>query len=36
MCLICIAFASWVLRSANPQTVDTWKAGKNIKTIQSS
>ncbi|KAL4648412.1 hypothetical protein GN956_G6675 [Arapaima gigas] len=26
MCLICIAFASWVLRSANPQALDTWKA----------
>ncbi|XP_061112787.1 uncharacterized protein LOC133138223 [Conger conger] len=26
MCLICIAFASWVLKTANPQDSDTWKA----------
>ncbi|XP_036388425.1 uncharacterized protein LOC118780175 [Megalops cyprinoides] len=26
MCLICIAFASWVLKTANPQDADTWKA----------
>lgn len=26
MCLICIAFASWVLKTANPQVGDTWKA----------
>uniref|UniRef100_A0A3B4A436 Uncharacterized protein n=2 Tax=Periophthalmus magnuspinnatus TaxID=409849 RepID=A0A3B4A436_9GOBI len=26
MCLICIAFASWVLKSANPQVGDAWKA----------
>ncbi|KAI1892628.1 hypothetical protein AGOR_G00135530 [Albula goreensis] len=26
MCLICIAFASWVLRTGNPQDADTWKA----------
>uniref|UniRef100_A0A8B9HC77 PGC-1 and ERR-induced regulator in muscle protein 1 n=1 Tax=Astyanax mexicanus TaxID=7994 RepID=A0A8B9HC77_ASTMX len=27
MCLVCIAFASWVLKSANPQGADMWKAG---------
>lgn len=27
MCLVCIAFASWVLKSVNPQGADTWKAG---------
>lgn len=27
MCLICIAFASWVLKTANPQVGDAWKAG---------
>ncbi|XP_071369931.1 PGC-1 and ERR-induced regulator in muscle protein 1 [Centroberyx affinis] len=26
MCLVCIAFASWVLKSANPQVGDAWKA----------
>ncbi|KAK3547250.1 hypothetical protein QTP86_017810 [Hemibagrus guttatus] len=26
MCLVCIAFASWVLKSVNPQGADTWKA----------
>ncbi|KAJ8371036.1 hypothetical protein SKAU_G00110640 [Synaphobranchus kaupii] len=26
MCLLCIAFASWVLKTANPQDSDTWKA----------
>ncbi|KAJ8395197.1 hypothetical protein AAFF_G00036530 [Aldrovandia affinis] len=26
MCLICIAVASWVLKTGNPQDVDTWKA----------
>uniref|UniRef100_A0A672ZZ10 PGC-1 and ERR-induced regulator in muscle protein 1 n=2 Tax=Sphaeramia orbicularis TaxID=375764 RepID=A0A672ZZ10_9TELE len=26
MCLVCIAFASWVLKTANPQDGDTWKA----------
>ncbi|XP_010879319.2 uncharacterized protein si:ch211-157b11.14 [Esox lucius] len=26
MCLVCIAFASWVLRSADPMVADTWKA----------
>ncbi|XP_023651659.1 uncharacterized protein perm1a isoform X2 [Paramormyrops kingsleyae] len=26
LCMICIAFASWVLRSASPQAGDTWKA----------
>lgn len=30
MCLVCIAFASWVLRSADPESADTWKAGKKI------
>ncbi|KAJ8360767.1 hypothetical protein SKAU_G00172920 [Synaphobranchus kaupii] len=25
ICLVCIAFASWVLKSANPQSEDTWK-----------
>ncbi|KAF5904666.1 PGC-1 and ERR-induced regulator in muscle protein 1 [Clarias magur] len=26
MCLVCIAFASWVLKSVNPQGSDSWKA----------
>ncbi|XP_065120765.1 uncharacterized protein perm1b [Paramisgurnus dabryanus] len=26
MCLVCIAFASWVLKSINPQSTDMWKA----------
>ncbi|XP_035237012.1 uncharacterized protein LOC118207488 [Anguilla anguilla] len=26
MCLICISFASWVLKTANPHDSDTWKA----------
>ncbi|XP_040007854.1 PGC-1 and ERR-induced regulator in muscle protein 1 [Xiphias gladius] len=26
MCLVCIAFASWVLRTANPEVGDAWKA----------
>ncbi|XP_038161978.1 PGC-1 and ERR-induced regulator in muscle protein 1 [Cyprinodon tularosa] len=26
MCLVCIAFASWVLKTANPQIGDAWKA----------
>ncbi|XP_062400570.1 uncharacterized protein LOC134091877 [Sardina pilchardus] len=26
MCLVCIAFASWVLKSTNLQSGDTWKA----------
>ncbi|CAL8369287.1 unnamed protein product [Lota lota] len=26
MCLVCIAFASWVLKSANPHVGDAWKA----------
>ncbi|XP_026223707.1 PGC-1 and ERR-induced regulator in muscle protein 1 [Anabas testudineus] len=26
MCLICIAFASWVLKTTNPQVGDAWKA----------
>lgn len=30
MCLVCIAFASWVLKTANPQVGDAWKAGKHI------
>ncbi|XP_056316223.1 LOW QUALITY PROTEIN: uncharacterized protein LOC130230925 [Danio aesculapii] len=25
MCLVCIAFASWVLKSSNPQSTDMWK-----------
>uniref|UniRef100_A0A672PI43 Uncharacterized LOC107568187 n=1 Tax=Sinocyclocheilus grahami TaxID=75366 RepID=A0A672PI43_SINGR len=26
MCLVCIAFASWALKSSNPQSNDMWKA----------
>nr|XP_046239581.1 uncharacterized protein LOC124056307 [Scatophagus argus] len=26
MCLVCIAFASWVLRSSDPEADDAWKA----------
>ncbi|XP_028302243.1 uncharacterized protein perm1b [Gouania willdenowi] len=26
MCLVCIAFASWVLRSSDPEAADSWKA----------
>ncbi|KAG8002745.1 PGC-1 and ERR-induced regulator in muscle protein 1 [Nibea albiflora] len=26
MCLVCIAFASWVLKTTNPQVGDAWKA----------
>ncbi|KAJ0023231.1 hypothetical protein NQD34_003129 [Periophthalmus magnuspinnatus] len=26
MCLVCIAFASWVLRSSDPEAADAWKA----------
>ncbi|CAL8254634.1 unnamed protein product [Arctogadus glacialis] len=26
MCLVCIAFASWVLKSADPHVGDAWKA----------
>ncbi|XP_029989900.1 uncharacterized protein perm1b [Sphaeramia orbicularis] len=26
MCLVCIAFASWVLKSSDPEATDTWKA----------
>uniref|UniRef100_A0A3Q3N1P1 PGC-1 and ERR-induced regulator in muscle protein 1 n=1 Tax=Labrus bergylta TaxID=56723 RepID=A0A3Q3N1P1_9LABR len=26
MCLLCIAFASWVLKTTNPQVGDAWKA----------
>uniref|UniRef100_A0A3B3US64 PPARGC1 and ESRR induced regulator, muscle 1 n=1 Tax=Poecilia latipinna TaxID=48699 RepID=A0A3B3US64_9TELE len=26
MCLVCIAFASWVLKTANPEAGDAWKA----------
>ncbi|XP_063065048.1 PGC-1 and ERR-induced regulator in muscle protein 1 [Engraulis encrasicolus] len=26
MCLVCIAFASWVMKSVSPQGADTWKA----------
>uniref|UniRef100_A0A4W6C934 Uncharacterized protein n=1 Tax=Lates calcarifer TaxID=8187 RepID=A0A4W6C934_LATCA len=32
MCLVCIAFASWVLKTANPQVGDAWKAGIPFKT----
>lgn len=31
MCLVCIAFASWVLKTANPQVGDTWKAGMRMQ-----
>uniref|UniRef100_A0A3P9IMQ5 Uncharacterized protein n=1 Tax=Oryzias latipes TaxID=8090 RepID=A0A3P9IMQ5_ORYLA len=27
MCLVCIAFASWVLKSSDPDAADAWKAG---------
>ncbi|XP_054866582.1 uncharacterized protein LOC118469739 isoform X2 [Amphiprion ocellaris] len=27
MCLVCIAFASWVLKSSDPEAADAWKAG---------
>lgn len=30
MCLVCIAFASWVLKSTNPQSSDMWKAGETM------
>uniref|UniRef100_A0A8C5CV73 Uncharacterized protein n=2 Tax=Gadus TaxID=8048 RepID=A0A8C5CV73_GADMO len=26
MCLLCIAVASWVLRSTDPHAADSWKA----------
>ncbi|XP_015253944.1 PREDICTED: uncharacterized protein LOC107100092 [Cyprinodon variegatus] len=26
LCLVCIAFASWVMRSSNPKEADAWKA----------
>ncbi|KAF7711681.1 hypothetical protein HF521_000692 [Silurus meridionalis] len=26
MCLVCIAFSSWVLKSSNSQSTDMWKA----------
>ena len=32
MCLVCIAFASWVLKTANPQVGDAWKAGIRVHT----
>uniref|UniRef100_A0A7N8WX76 Uncharacterized protein n=1 Tax=Mastacembelus armatus TaxID=205130 RepID=A0A7N8WX76_9TELE len=32
MCLVCIAFASWVLKTANPQVGDAWKAGMYVNT----
>ncbi|XP_005986051.1 PGC-1 and ERR-induced regulator in muscle protein 1 [Latimeria chalumnae] len=37
MCLVCIAFASWALKSANVQTQDTWKTAllANIGTISA-
>lgn len=30
MCLVCIAFASWVLRSSDPEAADAWKAGTKL------
>ncbi|KAI3370047.1 hypothetical protein L3Q82_024835 [Scortum barcoo] len=30
MCLVCIAFASWVLKSSDPKAADAWKAGMNL------
>lgn len=30
VCLACIAFASWVLRSADPESADAWKAGMKV------
>lgn len=30
MCLVCIAFASWVLRSSDPEAADAWKAGRKL------
>ncbi|KAK1900764.1 PGC-1 and ERR-induced regulator in muscle protein 1 [Dissostichus eleginoides] len=26
MCMVCIAFASWVLKSSDPESADAWKA----------
>ncbi|KAL4658502.1 PGC-1 and ERR-induced regulator in muscle protein 1 isoform X1 [Arapaima gigas] len=28
LCLVCIAFASWLLKSVNPQDADTWRTSK--------
>uniref|UniRef100_A0A3B3R466 Uncharacterized protein n=1 Tax=Paramormyrops kingsleyae TaxID=1676925 RepID=A0A3B3R466_9TELE len=36
VCLVCIAFASWLLRSAEPQNVDTWRNGMYILQNQTS
>uniref|UniRef100_A0A3Q3G3V1 Uncharacterized LOC114920690 n=1 Tax=Labrus bergylta TaxID=56723 RepID=A0A3Q3G3V1_9LABR len=33
MCLVCIAFASWVLRSSDPEAADTWKAGMTLLSL---
>uniref|UniRef100_A0A8C4X6C4 Uncharacterized protein n=1 Tax=Erpetoichthys calabaricus TaxID=27687 RepID=A0A8C4X6C4_ERPCA len=33
MCLVCIAFASWAMRSANLQSPDMWKTGNNLRFI---
>uniref|UniRef100_A0A3Q1BY69 Aftiphilin clathrin-binding box domain-containing protein n=1 Tax=Amphiprion ocellaris TaxID=80972 RepID=A0A3Q1BY69_AMPOC len=30
MCLVCIAFASWVLKSSDPEAADAWKAGRKL------
>lgn len=30
MCLVCIAFASWVLTSSDPKAADAWKAGMRL------
>nr|XP_015192496.1 PREDICTED: PGC-1 and ERR-induced regulator in muscle protein 1 [Lepisosteus oculatus] len=37
MCLVCIAFASWVLKSANPHAADGWKSAllANISAISA-
>uniref|UniRef100_A0A672Y9M2 Uncharacterized protein n=1 Tax=Sphaeramia orbicularis TaxID=375764 RepID=A0A672Y9M2_9TELE len=36
MCLVCIAFASWVLKSSDPEATDTWKAVTHIEILCSS
>lgn len=30
MCMVCIAFASWVLKSSDPESADAWKAGMKL------
>uniref|UniRef100_A0AAY4AEE1 Uncharacterized protein n=2 Tax=Denticeps clupeoides TaxID=299321 RepID=A0AAY4AEE1_9TELE len=37
MCLVCIAMASWVLKSTKPQSADSWKAAllANLSAISS-